>query len=66
VEIGVRGDDATEIKKGLKEGETVATQIIQPIVVDATAAAGGTRSIGGMGGMGGGRGGGGGGGRRGG
>jgi len=31
VEVGLRGDERTEIIKGLKKGETVVTQIIQPI-----------------------------------
>lgn len=30
VKVGLRGDDLTEIKSGLKAGETVVTQIIQP------------------------------------
>ncbi len=41
VEVGLRGDERTEIIKGLKKGETVVTQIIQPIVA---------RQPGGMGG----------------
>lgn len=32
VETGVRGDERTEVQSGLKEGDTVVTQVIQPIV----------------------------------
>ncbi len=54
VEIGVRGDDATEVTSGVKEGETVVTQIIEPITAETAGAPGAGRGgIGGMGGMGG-------------
>lgn len=56
VEVGVRGDETTEVASGLKEGQTVVTQVIEPVT--AVAPSGGI-GIGGMGrGMGGGRGGG--------
>lgn len=65
VEVGLRGDETVEVTKGLKEGDTVVTQIIQPIAATpgrATGSAPGAAGGGGMRGMGG-RGGGGGGGR---
>jgi HlyD family secretion protein len=36
VEVGLRGDERTEIINGLKEGETVITQVIQPIVAQSS------------------------------
>jgi HlyD family secretion protein len=36
VEVGIAGTDSTEIRSGVKEGEEIVTQVIQP--VDATAA----------------------------
>lgn len=60
VEVGVRGDESVQILSGLKEGETVITQIIEPIT--ATPQTGGMGggaprgSTGGFGGGGGGRG----------
>lgn len=41
VVVGVRGNDAVEIKSGLKEGETVVTQIVAS-ASDSSAAAGGS------------------------
>ena len=35
VKVGVRGDENVEIIEGLKEGDTVATQIIEPITASA-------------------------------
>ena len=35
VETGVQGDDNVEIIKGVKEGETVVTKIIEPITADS-------------------------------
>jgi multidrug efflux pump subunit AcrA (membrane-fusion protein) len=64
VEVGVRGDETTEIVSGVKEGETVVTQIIEPVTATApmTGAGPGVGGPGmGRGGFGGGRGGGGGG-----
>jgi multidrug efflux pump subunit AcrA (membrane-fusion protein) len=52
VEVGVRGDEDTEITSGLKEGETVVTQIIEPVTETAP-----PTGVGGPGMMGGGRGG---------
>jgi HlyD family secretion protein len=65
VEVGVRGDDSTEIISGLKEGDTVVTQIIEPVSATASSvpATGGLNAGRPGGGGGGGRGGGGGGGR---
>jgi len=66
VEVGLLGNDSTEIKKGLKEGQTIVTAIIQPTTSSnsqssaATGAGarpagiGGPGGPGGMGGMGGG------------
>ena len=50
VETGIEGNDATEITKGLKEGDQIITQTIEPVV----AAAGATGSPFGGGGVGGG------------
>ena len=61
VEVGVRGDEKTEITSGVKEGETVVTQIIEPVT--AIAPTTGSSGPGVMGGPGMGRGGGGRGGR---
>jgi HlyD family secretion protein len=41
IEVGLRGDERTEIIKGLKKGETVVTQIIQPIVAQQPGGMGG-------------------------
>lgn len=41
VEIGVMGNDATEITSGLKEGETVVTNIIVPTTTTGTGTSGG-------------------------
>lgn len=57
VEVGVRGDESTEIVSGLQEGETVVTQIIEPITTATTTAAPGAGLGGGGGRGGGGRGG---------
>ena len=61
VEVGLRGDDSTEILSGLKEGDTVVTQITQPVtaVSAGSTGAGGGAPRGPTGGMGGGGGGGG-------
>lgn len=64
VEVGIAGDESTEIISGLKEGEVVVTAVIQPQSSTTMGASGGGggggRSGGGggmpMGGMGGGRG----------
>ena len=40
VEIGVRGDEMTEITSGLKVGETVVTQITEPITEGGPGGAG--------------------------
>jgi HlyD family secretion protein len=41
VEVGLRGDEKTEIKEGLKQGENVVTQIIQPITAQSGGFGGG-------------------------
>lgn len=41
IEVGLRGDERTEILKGLKPGETVVTQIIQPITAQPMGGMGG-------------------------
>ena len=49
VEVGLEGNDGTEIKTGLKEGETIVTAITEPVVQQAGGAMGGSR-MGGFGG----------------
>ncbi len=58
VEVGLAGDDTTEIVSGLKEGETVVTAVIQSVTQATRGGSMGGGSRGGgmpMGGMGGGR-----------
>lgn len=50
VEIGVEGNETVEIVSGLKEGETVVTQKIEPVPQQASGAIGGTFGPRGMGG----------------
>lgn len=45
IQVGLEGDDATEIKSGVKEGEQVVVQTIQPVAPTTT----GTSPIGGRG-----------------
>jgi HlyD family secretion protein len=61
VQTGLEGNDSIEITSGLKDGETVVTQKIEPTPKTATSpfAPGGGRGMGGFGGRGGGSGGGG-------
>jgi HlyD family secretion protein len=56
VQVGIRGDNETEIVSGVKKGDTVVTQIIEP-VTDASGGSGSGGSGGGRSGGGGGRGG---------
>jgi HlyD family secretion protein len=44
VEVGIAGQDLTEIREGLKEGETIVTRIIEPEPASGTSAQGGVRS----------------------
>ena len=56
VEVGLVGNDSTQIKKGLKEGQTIVTAIIQPTTSSnsqSSAATGGGARPGGIGGPGG-------------
>ncbi len=60
VEIGVEGNESTEVKKGLKEGDTIVAQTIEPVAATPAAggspfAGGGNRPGGGFGGGGGAR-----------
>lgn len=41
VEVGLRGDERSEVLSGLKEGETVVTQVIEPIVAQQMGGMGG-------------------------
>jgi len=54
VEVGVRGDENAEIVSGLKEGDTVVTQVIEPVTAAPAAASGGLGAGGGSRGAGGG------------
>jgi HlyD family secretion protein len=57
VEVGVRGDESTEVISGIKLGETVVTQVIEPVTEEA-APGGGRGGRGGASVLGGGPGGG--------